>query len=54
MLRLRQILQMLANGIPQVEICGLVHCSKRTVSGYRKIASQAASWKPFLCLSTLY
>lgn len=30
---------MLNNGIPQVEICGIVHCSKRTVSGYRKIAS---------------
>lgn len=39
MLRLRQILQMLGNGIPQAEICGVVHCSKRTVSGYRKIAS---------------
>lgn len=39
MLRLRQILQMLGNGIPQVAICGIVHCSKRTVSSYRKIAS---------------
>lgn len=39
MLRLRQILQMLGNGIPQISICGIVHCSKRTVSSYRKIAS---------------
>lgn len=41
MLRIRQILQMLSNGIPQVEICRLVRCSKRTVSGYRKMASMS-------------
>lgn len=39
MLRLRQILQMLGNGTPHTDICGIVHCSKRAVSGYRKIAS---------------
>lgn len=38
MLRLRQILQMLCNGTPQATICGTVHCSKRTVSSYRKLA----------------
>lgn len=52
MLRLRQILQMLSNGIPQVEICGLVHCSKRTVSGYRKMTSMSEkSFEELLALS---
>lgn len=52
MLRLRQILQMLSNGTPQVEICGIVHCSKRTVSGYRKIASiREKSYQELLTMS---
>lgn len=38
MLRLRQTLQMLSNGTPQSTICATVHCSKRLVSHYRKIA----------------
>lgn len=52
MLRLRQILQMLGNGIPQVEICGVVHCSKRTVSSYRKITSMSQkSYEELLAMS---
>lgn len=37
----RQILQLLAEGVPQSKICGMVHCSKRTVSAIRKMAVAA-------------
>lgn len=36
MLRTRQILQMLSNGVPQKQICADVHCSKRLVSAIKK------------------
>ena len=36
MLRTRQILQMLSNGIPQKQIYAEVHCSKRLVSALKK------------------
>ena len=36
MLRTRQILQMLSNGVPQKQICADVHCSKRLVSALKK------------------
>lgn len=38
MQKLRQILLLLSNGSSQKRICGEVHCSKRTVSEYNKIA----------------
>lgn len=37
MSKLRQILQLLGDGVSQSKICATVHCSKRTVSEARKL-----------------
>lgn len=37
----RQILQLLAEGVPQSKICGMAHCSKRTVSAIKKMTVAA-------------
>lgn len=43
---------MLGTCISQVEICGIVHCSKCTVSGYRKTVSMTKrSYEELLTLS---
>lgn len=43
MQRLKQILHSLAGGKSQKAICAEVHCSKRVVSGYKKMAERM-SW----------
>lgn len=41
----RLILRLLAEGVPQSKICGLAHCSKRTVSAISKNAAAAGKGK---------
>lgn len=52
MQKLRQILLLLSNGASQQRICKEVHCSKRTVSNYRKVAQETQrSYDELLALS---